>query len=139
MEEGDTPGERPAASSGIKPRILVIDDDVHFLKLLVGVLDRAGLDVTKAGNGKEAFECLERVQFDIVLSDFDLPDTTGLVICDKLKQDPMYQRIPFLLMSGRPLEEIQHLALASCAEDCIAKPFAPNRLIAKIFTHVAKR
>ncbi len=127
-----------AADSCQKKRILVIDDDPHFLKVLAMLLAKAGFEVIKAANGKEVFDTLENATFDLILSDIDLPDTTGLEICRRLSQSSIHQHIPVILMSGRLDDDMKAVALAAGAKDFVSKPFAPEFLLAKVDTHIGK-
>jgi DNA-binding response OmpR family regulator len=96
------------------------------------------LDVTTAATGKEALRSLENDQFDLVLSDVDLPDVTGLEICKQLKQDSKRQHTAVIIMSGRLAEDMECLALGSGAIDFISKPFEAKIVLAKIFAQISK-
>jgi len=121
-----------ASNSNKKPRILVIEDDADVRCVLRTTLCSRGFDVTTASTGNEGIQFLANGQFDLVLSDIDLPDVSGLEICRRLKL--MRGHCPIILMSGRFGEEAASLASSHGADDFIAKPFSAQALHAKIST-----
>ena len=71
------PPARPAPSK-IEARLLVVDDEQSMRDMLRIVLKRDGYDVQVAENGKRAIELLKRESFDLLLSDIQMPDATGV-------------------------------------------------------------
>ena len=122
-----------------KPRILVIEDHASTSKILRLILTRSGFDVEITGNGEEGLQVAQKENFDLILSDVDLPGINGFEICRQLKQDTRLREIPIIMMSGRLAEEYQSKAFKSGAADYLSKPFAPSELLHKISTHVKKR
>ena len=64
-------------------RILVVEDDLNTLSGLVQILKDEGYDVKGAETGKKALKILSQEQFDLLLTDFRLPDINGLEIYEK--------------------------------------------------------
>ena len=64
-------------------RILLVEDDKNTLTGLIEILTDEGYEVTGADRGKKAFDLLEREDFDVLLTDFKLPDMTGLELYEK--------------------------------------------------------
>ncbi|HRY84788.1 MAG TPA: response regulator, partial [Candidatus Cloacimonadota bacterium] len=60
------------------PKILVIEDDKSFRNVLVQMLDKAGYEVSQAGDGNQALEICRMLQPDVVLTDIIMPDKEGL-------------------------------------------------------------
>lgn len=77
--------------------ILLIDDDTHYRSLLANVLHKK-FEIYMAGSVKEALHNLEENTVDLICSDYNLPDGTGLELLEQLCRNG--KSIPFLLMSG---------------------------------------
>ena len=65
-------------SEPLRPRILIADDEPLFLRTTAELLQRAGYDCTKAADGKAALQALESQEFDLVLSDLNMPGNLKL-------------------------------------------------------------
>lgn len=78
-------------------RILVVDDDIDFLRLLSSILRKTAQTYEAAGV-QDALKLIETVSFDAICSDFSIRDGTGLELLQMLRQQGV--KAPFLLMSG---------------------------------------
>lgn len=78
-------------------KVLIVEDDVMFLKLLSDVLSKQ-LQVYETCGVREALHNLEENTVDLICSDYNLPDGTGLELLEQLCRNG--KSIPFLLMSG---------------------------------------
>jgi DNA-binding response OmpR family regulator len=79
-------------------RILVVDDDVHILKLYQVELEEEGFDVVTAGTGKEAMELFEKEDFDLVTLDILMPDIDGISLLRKMKE--LKPRMPIVMSTA---------------------------------------
>ena len=84
-----------------KAKILVCEDNVALSGVISFNLVRAGFEVTSVGNGRLALEALEKGNFDLVLSDQQMPMMTGIQLCENLRQLPSHRRTPFILPINR--------------------------------------
>ena len=102
-------------------KILVIDDDPMTLELLKKGLSDYGHEVTTAENGYQALCVLEEIHFDFVLCDVFMPELSGLIVANLMKQ--YYDTsIPFLLMSSdKNVGNLIHAKFGADLE-CISKP-----------------
>ena len=71
-----------------KRRILVIEDQPDLSRLLLIVLKRGGFDACAAANGTDGLRLAEEQNYDLILSDIELPDIDGFEICRRIKQNP---------------------------------------------------
>ena len=71
-----------------KAKILVCEDNVALSGVICFNLVRAGFEVTSVGNGRLALDALEKGNFDLVLSDQQMPMMTGIQLCENLRQLP---------------------------------------------------
>lgn len=116
----------------MKKRILVIDDELFFRKVMIDSLGEAGFDVTAVKSGEEAFERMESEGFDLVITDAVLPGMDGFEICRKVKEKR--GDLPVIIASAlyKKLEHQQH-AIRDCgADDFVTKPVHMPDLLRKI-------
>jgi CheY-like chemotaxis protein len=106
-------------------RILVVDDDPDNREIVREVLEGAGHEVVTVGSAEEALEQLDRKEFDVVLSDIDLPGMSGIALAKELAT--RVQAPGVIHMSGR---DHRRASQESGAEHFLAKPFSPKRLLA---------
>jgi len=119
-----------------KRRILVIEDQPDLSRLLLTVLKRGGFDACAAANGTDGLRLAEEQNYDLVLSDIELPDIDGFEICRRIKQNPKLRLVPIILMSGRLAEGNEALALKLGAVDYVSKPFRLENILSKVSAHV---
>jgi len=96
------PCEKLAASQEqdviLSGHVLVIDDDENMLELLRIILEDWSLQVSTAASGKEAMEQIPGGQFDVIITDFHLPDTTGGELLRQINSE--HRKVPVILSSG---------------------------------------
>ncbi len=119
-----------------KPRILVIEDEPALSRVLSLVLKGGGFDVCIAATGADGLRLAEEQNYDLILSDIDLPDISGFEICRRVKQNPNLQAVPIMLMSGRLAEGNEARALNLGAADYLSKPFRADTLLSKASAHI---
>jgi two-component system alkaline phosphatase synthesis response regulator PhoP len=117
----------------LRYKLLLVDDEEDFRKILQSFLREAGHTVLAAASGREALLAALDSQPDIVISDVQMPAMGGLELCRRLRADRRTAAIPILLMSGASKEERDQLeGFALGADDYVLKPFEPPILLAKI-------
>jgi two-component system chemotaxis response regulator CheY len=113
-----------------KAKILVVEDNAALSGVVCFNLVRAGFQVTSVNNGRHALETLEKGNFDLILSDQQMPLMTGIQLCENIRQLPAYKRTPFILLTAKCMEidlsRLQHHPGISTA---LPKPFSPSELI----------
>jgi CheY-like chemotaxis protein len=121
-----------------KKKILIVDDDAEIVELMADVLLRDGrFDLKTASSGYEAGMVTQQFRPDLILLDYMLPDINGNVVCQTIRQNPEFENIKIIIVSGviKP-DEIDGL-LKSGAEDFIQKPFNIVDLTDKITSVLA--
>lgn len=92
--------ERAGASTSRKnsrPLILAVDDEPDALKILEWFLSREGFQMILASSGAEALRGIEHRLPDLIITDYKMPDMTGLALCQSLRQRQTTRRIPIIL------------------------------------------
>lgn len=116
-----------------KPHLLVVDDDVeviHYLKLLLGQQYR----VTCRFDAESALETLQRQdqEVDLIMSDVMMPGTSGVQLCQQIKEDAQLCHIPVILVTAKTTVKDQVEGLQAGAMAYVTKPFDPTYLQALI-------
>jgi len=83
-----------------KRRVLVVDDSSFIRKALAHQLEEIDIEVVLAGSGKEALAHASTEDFDLIITDVDMPNMNGLELCAKLKETPQSQHVPVIMLSN---------------------------------------
>lgn len=116
--------------------ILVVDDEENLRRTVARILQRAGFEVTTAGNGKEGLALLSEHRFDLVYMDIRMPDMSGLEALKSIHA--AYPQLPVILFTGQPDLNSAVSALRHGAIDYLQKPLKPEMLIERAKTTLAK-
>jgi two-component system chemotaxis response regulator CheY len=112
--------------------ILAVDDSRSLRQMVSFSLKSAGYGVTEAADGVEALELAQRQQFDLVLTDQNMPNMDGLTLIQRLRQMPNFKRTPILMLTTESGDEMKSKGRAAGATGWIVKPFDPERLLAVV-------
>ena len=113
--------------------VLLVDDEPFAQKLATTVLRQIGVkSVAVAKSGQEALKILSEPhqKFDLVISDWNMPEMTGLNLLKKVRD--MWPDMPFIMLTGKATGDFVMAAKENGVNGYIAKPFAPAQLTAKI-------
>ena len=116
----------------MKPKILIIEDDVATTKLLQFVLEGEGFHTEVALSGIEGLEKMADFNPHLVLLDIMMPGMDGYEVCRKLKESPETFRLPIVFLSAKASAEDVDKGLSLGADDYIIKPFHPQELPARL-------
>ncbi|WP_291147092.1 sigma-54-dependent transcriptional regulator [Flavobacterium sp. UBA7680] len=108
-------------------KILVIEDDISFCKLLEKFLVKNQYEVSIAFSASEARSAIKNESFDLILTDLRLPDSDGIVLMSEIKNS--YPEIPVILMTGYSNVNTAVKAIKNGAADYISKPFNPDEVL----------
>ncbi len=117
--------------------VLVVDDSPATLGLLSEALERAGYTVLIAQSGDDALRLMQRISPDIVLMDAMMPGLDGFETTRLMKTNGITATIPVVFMTG--LTETEHVVrgLECGGVDYVAKPVAPDEVVARVTVHLA--
>ncbi len=105
----------------MKPRILAVDDEESIREFLEIMLKKEGYDVTTAEDGQKAQEILKKKSFDMVISDLQMPNVTGMELLKHVKDN--YPDLVFMIITAFGTTESAVEAMKLGAYDYITKPF----------------
>lgn len=111
-------------------RVLVIDDDPTFCRMLEGFLQRKGMDAKGVFSGEEALLTMEKETFDIILSDYRLPEKDGIELLDEIREH--HGPVPFIIMTSYADIRIAVRAMKLGAYDYVTKPVNPDEILLSI-------
>lgn len=114
-------------------RILVIEDNEAFLKVLKMRLEASGYETLTAQDGLEGLNAARKENPDLIISDLMLPAMDGHKICRFLKFDQKRHQIPFVMLTSRDLDEDEKLA-----QQCGADAFIVKTTRAEVILDVIK-
>ena len=109
--------------------ILVVDDEPHIRDVIRFALEKAGLRVVFATNGREALAAFDPAKIDLVVLDINLPEIDGLEVCRSIRRTAS---TPILFVSARDEELDRILGLELGGDDYVTKPFSPRELVARV-------
>lgn len=121
-----------------KPKILLVDNDVDFIDLNKAVLENNGFDVAVAYSGQETMDKVRFEQPDLIVLDLMMEKhDTGFGVAKALKSDPIYRKIPILMLTAVGAEtgvdfsqELDGYWMKT--DDYASKPLLPDALVAKV-------
>lgn len=114
-------------------RILLAEDNPAMANVMRFNLQRIGADVSIANHGKEAIEQLETHEFDLLVSDLQMPQMSGDELCRYLRQQPRWSDLPIVLCSAKGLESSTHVLVEECGiQKVFYKPFSPQELVSYV-------
>ena len=109
-------------------RVLLVEDDPDTIELLENALLHFGYEVTRAANGLEALEHLRSDHFPLVISDWEMPEMSGIELCREVRQRMSSSYTYFILLTMRSGTNNVLDALAAGADEFLSKPFDPHEL-----------
>jgi CheY-like chemotaxis protein len=112
--------------------ILVADDESHILHVVSLKLRHAGFRVVTARDGQEALELAVQELPDLLITDYHMPQLSGLELCQKLKQDPKTKNIPAIMLTARGYHLEPHDTEQSGVLRMLSKPISPRALLATV-------
>ena len=110
-------------------RILVVDDEPRYLRLLEANLLTEGYQVFTATDGEEAVEYFSSNPVDLILLDVMLPRMDGFTACQRIRQ---YSTVPIIMLTAKGEEHDRVRGLDVGADDYLVKPFSVMELLARV-------
>lgn len=115
-----------------KKRILVIEDDIDFLKGLETRLQMAGYEVITATDGFMGLEKARNDHPSLIILDVILSKMSGFKVSRFLKFDELYKNIPIIMLTARAEEADRKLGMETGADVYFTKPYDPEQLMKSI-------
>lgn len=113
-------------------KILAVDDSTSMRQMVTFTLKGAGFDVAEAVDGVDALAKAKAGQFDLVLSDVNMPNMDGIALVRELRTLPNYKFTPILMLTTESGGDKKMEGKQAGATGWIVKPFNPDQLLKTI-------
>ena len=112
--------------------ILAVDDSASMRQMVAFTLKSAGYAVVEAVDGQDAWEKANGSagrDFDLVLTDQNMPNMDGITLTKKLRGNPKYASTPILILTTESSDQMKQSGRAAGATGWLVKPFDPTKLL----------
>ncbi len=120
----------------MRPTILVIEDNEQNLYLMRFLLEKNGLEVVDARDGREGIAKARELRPAAILLDIQLPVMDGYAVAAELRRQPSLASVPIIAVTSYAMVGDRERVLAAGATDYIEKPIDPDRFVGQIRRHL---
>ena len=110
-------------------RILIVDDEPRYLRLLEANLKTEGYTVVTAADGLQAIEAFSAQPVDLILLDIMMPRLDGFGTCQRIRE---FSNVPIIILTAKGEEQDRVKGLDLGADDYLVKPFSATELLARV-------
>jgi DNA-binding response OmpR family regulator len=110
-------------------KILVVDDEPRYLRLIEANLLTEGYEVVTAQDGLQAVEIFSSNPTELVLLDIMMPNLDGFAVCQRIRQ---FSNVPIIILTAKGEEQDRVRGLDLGADDYLTKPFSATELLARV-------
>jgi len=116
-----------------KMKILVVDDFSTMRRIVKNLLKQIGFqNIEEAEDGQHAFAKLKTEKYQFVISDWNMPNMTGIELLKSVRSDPELKDLPFLMVTAEAEKEKVVEAIKAGVNNYVIKPFTADRLKEKM-------
>jgi putative two-component system response regulator len=119
--------------------MLIVDDDPAIHRMIGRIFRSHAIDFHSAHNGIEALDHIESCPVDIILLDLSMPGMDGFEVASSIRDNPEWQNIPIIIITGQDGTDVLSRALGECADDFITKTADPSEIIARVNYHLKRK
>ena len=112
--------------------ILIVDDDMISREILRNALEESGYTVIMAHNGAEALEIVETERIRLVITDWEMPEMSGVELCRRIRRRSHHGYVYLMLLTGRGKSKEIVEGMSAGADDFIVKPFNTPELLVRV-------
>jgi chemosensory pili system protein ChpA (sensor histidine kinase/response regulator) len=131
------PSRHAERGRSIRRRVLLVDDSVSVRRFVGQMLEKAGLDVTTAGDGAEALTRLAEASYDIVVTDLEMPRVNGYELIDDLRRRAATRDVPVVVLTTRAGDKHVALAKSLGVEHYVTKPVEEHAFVSLVTSLVS--
>ena len=114
-------------------KVLIVDDFATMRRIIKNLLKQLGVEkMEEAEDGVKALQKLKSEKFDLVISDWNMPNMTGLELLQNVRNDPTLKTLPFLMVTAEAEKENVLLTIKMGVSNYIVKPFTADVLQEKL-------
>ncbi|WP_028521262.1 response regulator transcription factor [Ruminococcus flavefaciens] len=112
--------------------IYIVEDDDNIRELEAYAIKNSGYDAECFASSKEFYKAITKAVPDLILLDIMLPGDDGLTILSRLRNDPVTEKIPVIIISAKTTEFDRVKGLDLGADDYLCKPFGVMELVSRV-------
>ena len=109
--------------------ILAVDDSPSMRQMVSFTLKNAGFNVVEAVDGQDAWEKANQRDFNLVLTDQNMPRMDGIGLTKKLRENPKFKTTPILILTTESSDQMKQAGRSAGATGWLVKPFDPAKLV----------
>lgn len=113
-------------------KIIAVDDSASIRQMVSFTLSQAGYEVVEASDGLDALQKISAVQFNLIITDLNMPRMDGIELVRNARSEPKYKFVPILLLTTESQNEKKMEGKAAGATGWIVKPFNPEQLLSVV-------
>ncbi|MCP4672491.1 MAG: response regulator [Desulfobacula sp.] len=114
-------------------KVLIVDDFATMRRILKNILKQIGFtNITEADDGTTALEELQKAEFDLVISDWNMPKMTGIELLKKIRASNDFKDIPVLMVTAEAQKQNVIEAVKAGVSNYVVKPFTADAISEKI-------
>lgn len=114
-------------------KILIVDDDPQVLNAIRTLLEPWGMQLTTLDTPQRFWEVLTDVSPDLLILDVEMPDLSGIELCQVIRTDPRWSKLPVLFLTAHTDINTVDQVYTAKADDCVSKSIIGSKLITRIF------
>jgi two-component system chemotaxis response regulator CheY len=119
---------------------LIVDDEPPIRKIVIIFLKKAGyINFYTAEDGAKALDIIKSNNIDIIISDWTMPNVTGIELLEAVRKNPDLKDIPFIMLTVEARKNNVQTAGVNHVSDYIIKPFSANTLLKKVADVLRRR
>lgn len=123
----------------MNPKVLIVDDEDFFRRIVAMGFEREGFTVCQADNGEDAVKIAETELPDLILLDLVMPRLLGFEVCQVLRRDKRFSKTAIIIMSAKSYKPDIDKAKDLGADDYVVKPFELQDMLKTARLHMNKR
>ncbi|MBD2464776.1 response regulator [Oscillatoria sp. FACHB-1407] len=119
-------------------KVLIVDDDPAMLAILSSMLTPWGMEIATLSEPQNFWKVFVAVSPDVVLLDLEMPQVSGLELCQVIRQDAEWEDVPILVVTAHTDAESLQQAFAAGADDFISKPVLGPELVTRVLSRIER-
>jgi two-component system phosphate regulon response regulator PhoB len=127
------------AEINLSPKVLIVDDEDFFRRIVAMGFEREGFTVCQADNGEDGVKMAGKELPDLILLDLVMPKLLGFEVCQLLRNDERFSKTAIIIMSAKSYKPDFDKAAELGADDYVVKPFEIQDLLKTARHHMNKR
>lgn len=119
--------------------ILIVDDEPHILRVLAFKLEQEGFRVIRAHSGESAWQRLQESPVALMVTDYQMPECTGLELARRMAGDVKLAEIPVILLTGHCFSLRRAELAGTSIVETLGKPFSPKHLVGRVLAVIQEK